>query len=65
MALPVVSRRAEIMASLSRQNPVSSTATMVPEKARLKRAIFTITDFPVSVFLNAEVLDGNEVSPCF
>lgn len=61
MALPVVSRRAAIMASLSRQNPVSSTAMMVPEKARLKRAIFTITDFPVRVVLNADGLDGNEV----
>jgi hypothetical protein len=31
---------------------------MVPEKARLKRAIFTITGFPVSVVLKA---DGNGV----
>lgn len=61
MAVPVVSRRAATMASLSRQKPVSSTAIMVPEKARLKREIFTITDFPASVVLKADGLDGNRV----
>ena len=62
MALPVVSRRAAIMASLTKQKPVSSTAMMVPEKARLNREIFTITDFPASIALNADGLDGNRLS---
>lgn len=61
MAVPVVSRRAATMASLSKQKPVSSTAMMVPEKARLKREIFTITDFPAKVVLNADGLDGDRV----
>jgi hypothetical protein len=61
MALPVVSRRAAIIASLSKQKPVSSTAMMVPEKARLKSEIFTITDFPVNVVLKADGLDGGKV----
>ena len=51
------------MASLSRQKPVSSTAMMVPEKARLKRAIFTITGFPANVVLKADGLEGNRVLP--
>jgi hypothetical protein len=49
------------MASLTKQKPVSSTAMMVPEKARLKREIFTITDFPASVPLKADGFDGNRV----
>lgn len=61
MALPVVSRRAAIMASLLRQKPVSSTATMVPEKARLKREIFTMTDFPVNVVLKVDGLYGGTI----
>ena len=61
MALPVVSRKAAIIASLTKQKPVSSTAMMVPEKARLKREIFTITDFPVNVVLKADGLDGGKV----
>ncbi len=61
MALPVVSRKAAIMASLTKQKPVSSTAMMVPEKARLKREIFTITDFPVNVVLKADGLDGGRI----
>jgi len=65
MAVPVVSRRAEIMASLTKQKPVSSTAMTVPEKARLKREIFTITDFPASEVLNADGFDGNGISPAF
>ena len=63
MAVPVVSRRAAIMASLAKQKPVSSTARMVPENARLNREIFTITDFPVRVALNADGLDGNGSPP--
>jgi len=46
------------MASLTKQKPVSSTAMMVPEKARLNREIFTITDFPASEVLKADGLDG-------
>jgi hypothetical protein len=65
MAVPVVSRKAAIMASLTKQKPVSSTARMVPEKARLKREIFTITDFPASDVLKADGLDGNGVSSLY
>lgn len=52
------------MASLSKQKPVSSTPVIVPEKARLKREIFTITDFPASVALKADGLLGVRIFSC-
>ena len=64
MALPVVSRRAAIMASLTKQKPVSSTEMMLPEKARLKRESFTITVFPASDVLKTDGLDGSKDSSC-
>jgi hypothetical protein len=63
MVLPVTSRKAAIMASLTKQKPVSSTAVIVPVKARLNKESFTITDLPISFVLNEGKPGCNKVPP--
>ncbi len=52
MRLPVDSRSAATMSSLSRQKPVSSVAEMTPANALLNSEIFRMTRFPTSLVLN-------------
>jgi len=51
MALPVVSRSAAIISSLTKQKPVSSVAVIAPRNARLNNETFTTTIRPTSLAL--------------
>src|SRR5271167_2797837 len=62
ITLPVTSRRAVTMSSLWKQNPVSSVATTVPGKARLKSETFRMTCLFTSLALN-EGEAGRDIVP--
>jgi len=51
MALPVISRMAAIMSSLTNEKPVSSVAAIAPRKARLNKDTFKTTVRPTSLAL--------------
>jgi len=58
MAVPVISRNAATMSSLTKQKPVSSLALTVPRNARLNSAVFTMTVLPANLVLNDDVSGG-------